>query len=294
MKVYRPTTKEEFLHPIMSQILPLIAFQGNKGIVAGTAVLVGQSLAITAQHVMKFIYDQFNIEPSNDKKIVLDIYLLQCGRGCIWYVSQQSWWIGTDIALLRLHPRNEEAKKSITKCLPISIDPPVKDSEITALGYPASTMSIQRNDLEATEIKLNLTPTVAIGRVIEIYRSKRDLSMLRFPCFTVDARFTSGMSGGAVFNEKRELCGLVCSGLDEDENKVEEGYCYSNAVSIWPSMIIKIKFASNEYLPLGIESEKQYTLLDLARLGILDVRGHERIEFFKHENGSDGVRRRWY
>lgn len=288
--MFRRVTKEEFSHPIMSYILPLLAFQDQKGLIAGTCVLVAPNLALTARHVLDEIYKYFGLKPSPDKSLSLDVYLSQVETERVWYVSQVFTWSGTDIAFLKLCPRNEQAKSWYPQHLQMTIDSPSVNSEITALGYPKSEIIVERNDLEATVLKIKVYPTISTGRVLEVHQSLRDKAMLNFPCFTVAARFAPGMSGGAVFNERKELCGLICSELDVDDDDQEN---YSNAVSIWPSMIIRLKFEPDGFLPEGLEPNKEYCALNLARMGHLNVQGHNRIEFFKHENGSDGVRRRF-
>lgn len=291
VNVYRNTTKEEFRHLIMDQVMPLIAFEGRNGIVAGTCVLIAPYLALTARHVVEAIHSHFGRDAWKDKNVNLDVYPIQFNTGRIWYVSQVFAWVGTDIAFLRLQPRSEQAKSPAQEFLKITVDPPAIDSEITALGYPKTEIAVERNDHEVTALKLNIGPTISTGNVTEIHRSLRDKSMLNFPAFSVNARFPAGMSGGAVFNDKKELCGLVCSGLEDHHGANED---YSNAVSIWPSMLIKMKFNSGDYLPDRLEPDRQYFALELAQRGYIKVLGHERIEFFKHENGSDGVRRKHF
>ncbi len=287
--IFRPVTHDEVSHPISSHVAPIFAFEGEKHLIAGSAVLIAPNFALTAKHVMKYIFKEFGIKVADKKDVSLDIYIHQLSVGCVWYVSQTFEWVGTDIVLLRLNPRNSEAKKFEVKGLAMTVDPPNEGSLITALGYPASKMKLLRNDSKVTELELSLTPVVSTGRVLDVHRSYRDSGMLNFPCFTVDARFPSGMSGGAVFNERKELCGLVCSGA---EGETEADSAYSNAVSIWPIMIIPVNLKPNEYNPLNLEFGREYKALDLAKEGHFNFRGYERIEFFKHENGSDGVRRK--
>jgi len=289
--IFRPTTREELFHPISSHVAPIFAFEGEKHLIAGSVVLIAPNFAVTAKHVMKYIFKEFGIKVADKKGVSLDIYIHQLSVGCVWYVSQTFEWVGTDIVLLRLNPRNDEAKKYEVKRLPMTVDPPNEGSLITALGYPASKMSLKRNDSEVTEVELSLTPVISTGKVLDVHRSYRDSGMLNFPCFTVDAKFPSGMSGGAVFNEKKELCGLVCSG---NEGETEADSAYSNAVSIWPIMIIPVTLKPNEYNPLNLEIGKGYKVFDLVKEGHFNFSGHDRIEFFKHENGSDGVRRKHF
>lgn len=291
MNIYRPVIKKEFLHPIMSHIVPIFAFKREQCVVGGTAVLIAPHFAFTAKHVLEYIYREFGVDIKRQKEVSLDIYLNQVNTGCVWYVAQSFAWIGTDIALLRLHPRTDAAKNYEIERLPMTVDPPAEGSEITALGYPATKIKLRRNDSEVTEIKLDITPTVSTGCVLDIHRSMRDSSMLNFPCFSVDAKFPSGMSGGAVFNDKKELCGLVCTGSDGD---LEQKGSYSNAVSMWSSMIISLSLNPGGLNPPGLEIGKAYKILDLARMEYFNFKGNERIEFFKHENGSDGVRRKHY
>ena len=242
---------------------------------------------MTAKHVMDDILIRFGIK-SQQNNIQLDICIFQLNVSCFWYVVRSFSWVGTDISILLLQPRNDqEACRSIIKRLPMTVDPPQVGAEIIALGYPTSEINLPRNDSEVTEINLKVKPSISTGRVLDIHRSCRDSCIIRFPSFSVDAKFPEGMSGGAVFNEQKELCGLVCSGGD---GKLEG---YSTAVSIWPSMIIPLRI-SDDMNFIGLERNTTYRIHDLARLGYLDFRGHERVEFFKHDNGSDGVRRRHY
>jgi Trypsin-like peptidase domain len=282
--MHRALNIEELYHPISSHIVPVFAFRGDKQVVGGTAVLIAPLLAFTAKHVIEHILHEFGSDllQTNTE---LDIYLIQPMAGCIWYVSQTSAWIGSDICLLRLHPRNDLASRSNITRLSLTVDPPAANTEISAIGYPSSKLKINCNDSEYTDLMLDLQPTISTGRVSEVHREYRDSSMLPFPCFSVEAHFSSGMSGGAVFNEKRQLCGLVCNGGEG----LLEGH--SNAVSIWPSMLITTKFDQHTLVPASLESCKEYNVLDLAKLGYLDFHGHDRIEFFTHENGSAGARR---
>src|SRR4029077_12529673 len=89
-------------------------------------------------------------------------------------------------------------------------------------------LEIPQNDSDLLRLSFSLMPTVAEGEVLDVHPSYRDSANLRFPCFAVNAEFSAGMSGGAVFNERRELCGLVCSG---GEGELKD---LSYATSLWP------------------------------------------------------------
>lgn len=288
MGMIRANTVEEFSHPISTHVAPLFAFEGLHGHVAGTAVLIAPGLAMTARHVIDDLLGHFGRGVEKKSEIQLDMYIYQANVGAVWYVAHINAWVGTDIAILSLRPRNDIARSTAVNRLPMTVDPPSEGSEVTALGYPDTKIVLPRNDFSVTELKLSITPTVSSGKVLDVHLSLRDSVSLRFPCFSVDAAFLGGMSGGAVFNQQRELCGLVCAGGEGELGN------YSNAVSIWPSMIIPVTLPPDAPVSSGIECGHPYKVHDLARLGHLDFRGHERIEFFKHDNGTDGVRRLHY
>jgi len=284
MSHIRPATLYEFFHPISTYVTPLCAFVGQEGYVIGTAVILAPGIAVAASHVIQDILKKYGLG-HKDSNIELDLYVMQLNTGACWYVSNSSSWVGTDITVLSLVPRNDIAANIKIEKLPINVDPPPESSKISALGYPDTKLTIPQNDSDITKLNISITPTVSEGKVLDIHHSFRDRAILRFPCFTVDAEFLGGMSGGAVFNENRELCGLVCvGGKGELRN-------YSHAVSIWPMSIIPVVIPDpiSEYE--DIKPGQTYKILELAKLGYINMKGHERIEFFEHENGSDGVRR---
>lgn len=280
----RPTATDEFLHSISRCVTPLIGFSGERAVVGGTAVLIAPGIAVTAAHVLEEILVQFGYN-QNSKDVALDIYLTQPNSGASWYVCGSHTWVGTDISVLNIKPRNEVAQGTSIHRLLISVDPPNVGATVTALGYPGTKLAVQRNDNDVLKMCFEVTPTLLSGVVTDVHADYRDRVNIRFPCFAVNAEFSAGMSGGAVFNSDKELCGLVCAG---GEGALKD---HSYAVSIWPTSIIPVMLHEAHSLAPDAIVGKSYKLLELARFGIVDLRGHERIEFFTHENGSDGVRR---
>jgi len=286
MSGHRPITAAEFSHPISAHIAPIFSFEDEHGYVAGTAVLIAPGLALTARHVIESLFAHFNRDAWKGHNTQFDISIAQANLGAYWHVVNTYAWIGSDIAVLALRPGNDVALGTQINRLPMTVDPPVVGSEVTALGYPHTEIVLERHNITSVNIALSVTPTVSVGKVLEVHASLRDSTLLSFPCFSADATFFQGMSGGAVFNEQRELCGLVCAG---GEGELSDR---SHGVSIWPSMIIPLTLPPDVPVVPGIELGRSYKIHDLAKVGLLNFRGYERIEFFKHENGSDGVRRR--
>lgn len=284
MSHFRPTTIDEQLHPLSSYITPVYGFRDKHAYVGGTATIIAPGLAVTASHVMSSIMTHFGYA-EDSTGIELDVYVTQIQTGASWYVSHQSYWIGTDIAILSLQARNDEAQVASVGQLRMTVDPPLANSTVTALGYPGTELSIDSNDSEELKLRFSVVPTISEGSVIEVHPSFRDTAILRFPCFSVAAKFAAGMSGGAVFNENCELCGLVCSG---GKGQLAN---YSHAASIWPMSLIPVTIPKGVSSDYRLARDRQYKLLELARRGVVSLSGHDRIEFFKHDNGSQGVRR---
>ncbi len=280
----RLMTVEEMQHRHSSQVVPIFAFSGSTSIVAGTAVLIAPGIALTAQHVMEEIRERFCQPKTGNAN--LDIYVFQLATGAVWYVCNASHWIGTDIAVLSLRPRNEIASGTALRRIELTVDPPAIGETITAIGFPKSELNIPRNESDVLELNFTLLPTVSEGRVSEVHASLRDSANIRFPSFSVEAEFSGGMSGGPVFNERAQVCGLVCSGGEGDLSQ------YAVATSIWPACIVPALVPEDVPPHEGVRAGQSIQFIDLARVGYIHLVGHERIEFFTHDNGSAGVRRR--
>lgn len=281
----RLVTLGELQHRLTLQVVPVFAFSGCQSVVAGTAILIAPGIAITAQHVIEEIYEQFNVDNASENTN-LDLYVFQIVTGACWYVCSVSHWVGTDIAVLSIRPRNEEASNSTVHRLKLTVDPPSIGDTVTAIGYPKSSLDIPRNDSELLHLNLTLLPTVSEGCVLDVHSSYRDSANVRFPSFSVETEYVGGMSGGPVFNENAQICGLVCAG---GKGELAD---YSVATSVWPVCIISALVPEGVPKHEGVVSGSSYKILELARHGYIDLIGHERIEFFTYENGSLGVRRR--
>src|SRR5438132_11607145 len=120
MSMIRAITIEEFCHPISAHVARLFAFEGLHGYVAGTAVLVAPALAMTARHVIEGLLAHFGRDAWKAPEIQLDVYIYQANIGAVWYVAHTSAWVGTDIAVLTLRPRNDTARVNVINRLPLT------------------------------------------------------------------------------------------------------------------------------------------------------------------------------
>lgn len=91
--------------------------------------------------------------------------------------------------------------------------------------------------LKATPVTIARKGSTSVGTVVEIHDERRDNFSITWPCFRVNARFDGGMSGGPVFNEAGELCGLVCACMPPGE---PGGDHVSYVTSLWPMLAIEL------------------------------------------------------
>lgn len=136
---------------------------------------------------------------------------------------------------------------------------------------------------DGQQVKFQLNPSTSIGVVTEVYPELRDSALLSFPSFQVKTHFIGGMSGGPIFNEAGELCGLICSGYDDDP--------IAYGVVLWPMTGIRI----DDIIPAVI-SKLPYTILELAKAGLMSVKGWEYVETnvepFEEADGKRMIRLR--
>lgn len=251
---------------------------------SGTAVMIGPGIAMTARHVIEDFFKQYDnrefIEgkPHSTERGTFSLLALHPLSGAQWVVNL-NYFIKEkpDIAFLWLLPDNEQAKNRTSIFATINLDFPLLGKGIFAYGFT----DIEGHDPGPTIDFGNGMKRVLVystGIVKEIHDEYRDTGRLSFPCFQTDARFDGGMSGGPVFNENKEVIGLVCSSLPATA-EFEEHISYASI--LWPSMLIPISVPfPNQDLP------DRYPIQFLAEKGIMNVKGWEKCTLVKHENGT--------
>ncbi len=219
-------------------------------------MIIGHRLAITAKHLFEEDWDKL------ERYSVIASQILEGGTvGALWYTEKVYRSPHTDIAILFLSPvkGSESAAAYEWKHAPIlSMKPPKVGETIWGFGYPSSESQVERLP-DRIRVNWKDKPSITTGEVIEVHDEFRDRGMLKFPCFRTNARFDHGMSGGPVFNDRGELCGLVCSGPPPENDNAE---WISYAVSLWPLMgtLLDIQL---EGFPQGYS----YPFRKLAQLG---------------------------
>lgn len=266
--------------------LHLVAFRDDEFDLAGTATVVCPNVAVTAKHVLEHFMRRFEGKDLPDGGNVAATFHLQAiqmlrdGITGAWYsvtkIVSVPW---SDVALLLLEPGNQAAGDHKWLNPILNLFPPEVGSFVAGFGYRL----LELNKDEATRsITISRSESTTVGEVVEIHHEMRDSSRLSFPCFRTNARFEGGMSGGPVFNDNGELCGIICSSMppySDDEHYV------SYAVTLWPLMGLKIAFPRPD-IPAGTS----YFVYDLVGAGYIKAIGVDRISVSASpEHGLDAV-----
>lgn len=266
--------------PITERAVLLVGRDGVLPIKAiGSGVFIADRLIMTAKHVVKGYWDTFNksrvkMDQAGKKIADFEMFAIQApgnnAETALWAASKLSICPYSDLALISVVPVDDLAKaQPQLGSLRMNILPPMKGEKITAFGY-ASTSVVDENGEQAT---FQLNPSISIGTVTEVFPEKRDSCNLPFPSYEIEGYFIDGMSGGPIFNGSGELCGLICSGLDDASMEYFNEPPVSWGAVLWPMVGIRI----DHHIP-GVMSPPPYTIIELARAGLMDVWGWQYVE----------------
>lgn len=279
-----PDFVETGLKSLVTEIaFSLAAWRDDRWHPSGTAVSIASRLLITAKHVVADYCDHLEgpLTLRGNLKVSFRILARQMlGEGAemaLWNVRRMWLSPNTDIAFLLVDPASESAKRySRWRVPPLQLVPPAVGDRVVAFGYHTPEIQMTING-PAITVAWNDHPSTSIGEVTETYAVKRDSQVLNFPCFQTNSRFEGGMSGGPVFNDSGEVCGLVCSSLLQPRADSHVSF----AVCPWPAMATFIHFTLD-----GRVAEHPVRVLDLAKAGVLNVRGSERLSIVPGVNDS--------
>jgi hypothetical protein len=264
--------KTDLSNPITGRSVLLVGRDGvlpTKAI--GSGVFVADRLLMTARHVVQGYWDAYNnskikMNQPGKKMADFEMFAIQApgnsAKPALWAASKVAVCPYSDLALISVVPADDLAKaQPPLGPLRLNILPPIKGEKITAFGYASTSVVAEIGQ----QVEFQLNPSTSMGTVTEVFPEKRDSTLLSFPSYEVEAHFIGGMSGGPIFNEAGELCGLICSGYDD----VPVAY----GVVLWPMVGIRI----DHRIP-GVIKAPPYTILELARAGLMDVHNWQYVE----------------
>jgi hypothetical protein len=281
--------KTDLSSPIARRAVLLVGRDGVSPTKAdGSGVFVGDRLIMTARHVVQWYWDSYDdtkvkMDRPGKKMAAFEMFAVQAQGSnvepALWAASKLSVCPYSDLALISVVPVNELAKTQPPLApLRLSILPPTKGEKIAAFGFASTNVEAESGQ----QVKFDLNPSTATGIVTDVFSEKRDSCLLSFPSFQVEAHFIGGMSGGPIFNEAGELCGLVCSGGSGDEDVP-----ISSGVVLWPMVGIRI----DHRIP-SVITQPPYTILELAKVGLMDVPDWQYVEtHVKQYEDPDGTKK---
>lgn len=268
-------------------VVRLIAIDKSGGLHSfGTAFIFQPYLALTAKHVVE---EFLKLDPGiyEGKEVSFNFWAAQImwegqeHNHVIWEVRSLSLSAHSDIAILKLHPYDENAAKYTQwKVAPLTLIPPNVGDSVIGFGVHDINFIGSRVNSEGKveHIALNDKASSSSGIVTAVYPQYRDRCMLPFPCFEVDAQFEGGMSGGLVINDRSQVCGVVCSSMAPTADYPTPT---SYVATLWPMMAMKIDFSLFHFAPVAGE---QY-LLELARHGVFVPEGWNQIIIKENPDG---------
>lgn len=236
----------------------------NEVLASGSCVRIAPGLYLTAAHVMQDFLSNFG---DTNKHGNFTVWLVHLHKGPLMEIwALDKFWLpgNTDIAVLHAIPYTEETTKLPgVNTVGIDLEPPAIGSRVFAFGFHSTKGQVSFNDKGRMKLGIWGEPAVAVGEIRDIHPQRRDASLLNFPCFQINARFDGGMSGGPIFSDKGNLCGIVVTNYALHE-KDEESISYG--ATLWPIMAAPLNIDIRTGLPC-----ENYCLIELAKQGVIGV-----------------------
>lgn len=255
----QPASKADDVRSLSAEFFPRIAMISSDGsiVAQGTGTFIGMNLVLTAKHLIEDYFALERVSPFVEEISSFRIWVIQIVFSDsdfeyrVWEAQQIAFCSFSDLALLHLRPRNQEAGKAFgerrVRHLALDFRVPAVGDRITAFGYTRSQSQSTIDPDGTIHHAVNDTPRVSVGSVVEVYPRQRDARMLTFPSFQTDTQFDGGMSGGPILNASGFVSGVVCSGFELHD----QGRQISFAASIWPIAGALLTAMEGGPLPVG-------------------------------------------
>lgn len=214
-------------------LLAIIVDDGHHTVL-GTAFLVAPGLAISAFHVFSADIDSI----LHSKKRVF-CFGLRSGQATLWDIRQINHTENSDIAYLSLIPRSALHEDRTIFQFPLTTRSPKAGEQLHLIGY--TNGSIDGPPEKTIQFKL----MSAVGSVTSVYPHQRGSVLMPFPTIEILCGSVGGMSGGVVLDSSGHVCGVICRGLNTDD---QEGPTFASWLIgalgreveiVWPSGLYK-------------------------------------------------------
>jgi hypothetical protein len=227
--------------------LQLVTERGGVVHSMGSAVLFAPGMAMTARHVLDECGKAYGWSKENHGDFVM--HALQYGSATTVFqhsVARVFTDAVCDIAVLLLRSPVE----SVPDAFPaLSLLPPSRGEVVCAFGYPGGAV------VDGQAIQVSPNGHTSRGEVLDVFVKGRDRILAPFPCFSTNLRFDDAMSGGPVFNQAGQVCGLVSRhmALEADQH-------YSLVALLWPASAIEVEIVWEKH-----PGRSKHPMLDFFR-----------------------------
>jgi hypothetical protein len=263
-------------NPITEYAVSLLAWNEETFDPMGSGVIITPELVLTARHVFDDYWknlDGRGARNGGQARFACSVLQERRTGPVVRHDIAKVWsapW--TDLALLLLKEPACDFEGKTLPALAMTMLPPAVGSQLAAFGYPRSTAT------ESDEsVLISRRGVTSVGSVVELHMDGRDRSQLRWPCFRTDAHIDGGMSGGPVFNEKGELCGLMCTSFEQTG---DDDAHLSYVTLLWPMLGLTLDFPRIGY-PAG-----KYAAIELARDNMIHARHWDHVSVKCRSDGE--------
>lgn len=229
---------------VWNQILGLSAHKEGQLFSCGTAFLIGKQLAMTATHVLDQPFDRRHFDqdaPGADEfGVVASQIIERREHPLLWRVKEMGRYPSLserddrpfDIGLLALEPFSPVEpgiEYHRNWFFELNVATPKIGMRVVAYGFTKPRWDRDPDDADTFNLQCKFRRIE--GTVVDVHFPKRDDAGMPFPCFQVDADFEPGMSGGPIFNDRQQVCGVISRG---------SGFGASWGSILWPALAIHI------------------------------------------------------
>ena len=265
------------LGQLKGTVLALDWVVGKAHHIWGSAVMVAPGVALTARHVFEDMLNAGLTSGPNGYVVALGFNeeILD-----IWNVDSLSCFHnGSDLAVLTLvrTPSGDRDPEEIFSISPATIAArqPELGETVSLIGFVATKSEFaDLHNGNAASISLN----AGVGQVNDLYPD-RCSARLPNPSFSVLAKTINGVSGGAAFDPKGRLIGVISSGIGDDITFVSQAWpCLFTPLSIlWPPQLV----------------DGPTTLHELAGRGFCRIDGLDAVRSYVGADGQPHVSLVW-
>lgn len=241
----------------------------------GSAVMIAPGVALTARHVIDEMRTKGFLSEAGG-------YLLALGfhkNGMeIWNANCFTSIDVGDLSIINLvratHRQVPDSPGHVEVNAPVmATRMPEVGEHISMIGFAASQLSF---DSAFAERPIGISLLGGVGPITDVYPDRRDRSLPN-PSICVSARTVGGMSGGAAFDKRGRLIGVISRGDSE-----------SAFISLlWPCAFTPLEMS----WPPGLFPGRT-NLVQLAKQGHCSIEELERVSLVTSEDGAELVQLR--